>query len=67
MTMNDWSKKLNAFLEFNEHEVLGNAGKVRATIAKEFATSEYEKYKAIENKTYYSDFDKMMKKALNKK
>jgi len=66
MTINDWSKKLNAFLEFNEHEVLGNAGKVATVIAKEFAIKEYEKYKVIENKNYQSDFDKEMKKILNK-
>jgi len=66
MTMEDWNKKLNAFLEFNEHEVLHNAGKVTAVIAKEFAVGEYEKYKMIENKTYQSDFDKEMKKILNK-
>jgi len=66
MTINDWSKKLNAFLEFNEHEVLGNAGKVTTVIAKEFAIKEYEKYKVIENKNYQSDFDKEMKKILNK-
>ncbi len=64
MTMNDWNRKLNAFLEFNEHEVLYDAGKVTAVIAKEFAVGEYEKYKTIENRTYQSDFDKEMKKIL---
>ncbi len=57
MTMQDWSKKLNAFLEFNEHEILQNAGKVTATIAKEFAISEFEKYRVIQDKSYKSDFD----------
>jgi len=57
MTMYDWSKKLNAFLEFNEHEILEDAGKVTAKIAKEFAISEFEKYKVIQNKSYQSDFD----------
>jgi len=67
MTMEDWNKKLNSFLEFNEYEVLYNAGKVTAVIAKEFAVGEYEKYKMIENRAYQSDFDKEMKKILNKK
>ena len=66
MTMEDWNKKLNAFLEFNEHEVLHNAGRVTAAIAKEFAVGEYEKYKIIESRNYQSDFDLEMKKILNK-
>ena len=57
MTMNDWSKKLNTFLEFNEHDILQNAGKVTAQLAKEFAVSEFEKYKVIQNKSYQNDFD----------
>lgn len=57
MTMKDWSKKLNAFLEFNEHDILQNAGKVTVQIAKEFAISEFEKYKVIQNKSHQSDFD----------
>ena len=60
MTMNDWSKKLNTFLEFNEHEILQNAGKVTAKLAKEFAISEFEKYKVIQNKSYQSDFDMLI-------
>jgi len=62
MTMNDWSKKLNAFLEFNEHEILQDAGKVTAKIAKEFAISEFEKYKIIQDKSYKSDFDMLLEK-----
>jgi hypothetical protein len=60
MTMKDWSKKLNAFLEFNEHDILQNAGKVTVQIAKEFAISEFEKYKVIQNKSYKSDFDRLI-------
>jgi len=62
MTMKDWSSKLNAFLQFNEREILQNAGKVTATIAKEFAISEFEKYKVIQDKSYTSDFDILLKK-----
>ncbi len=57
MTMKDWSSKLNAFLQFNERDILQNAGKVTAIIAKEFALSEFEKYKVIQDKSYKSDFD----------
>ncbi len=60
MTMNDWSKKLNAFLEFNEHDILLDAGKVTAQLAKEFAISEFEKYKVIQSKSYQSDFDMLI-------
>ena len=57
MNMQDWSQKLNTFLEFNEHDILQDAGKVTAVIAKEFAVSEFEKYRMIQDKSYSSDFD----------
>jgi len=60
MTMKDWSQKLNAFLQFNERDILQNAGKVTAVIAKEFAISEFEKYKIIQDKSYKSDFDMLL-------
>ena len=60
MTMKDWSQKLNAFLEFNERDILQNAGKVTTVIAKEFAISEFEKYKVIQDKSYKSDFDMLL-------
>ena len=60
MTMKDWSQKLNAFLQFNERDILQNAGKVTAVIAKEFAISEFEKYKVIQDKSYRSDFDMLL-------
>ncbi|WP_321777543.1 virulence RhuM family protein [Sulfurimonas sp.] len=60
MTMKDWSQKLNAFLQFNERDILQNAGKVTAVIAKEFAISEFEKYKVIQDKSYKSDFDMLL-------
>ena len=60
MTMKDWSQKLNAFLQFNERDILQNSGKVTAVIAKEFAISEFEKYKVIQDKSYKSDFDMLL-------
>jgi hypothetical protein len=62
MTMKDWVEKLNAFLQFNQKDILQNSGKVTATIAKEFAEKEYEKYKPIQDKLFESDFDKELKK-----
>ena len=67
MTMKDWVKKLDAFLQFNEEDILHNSGKVTAQIAKEFAESEYEKYKPIQNRLFESDFDKEIKKLLKGK
>ncbi len=60
MTMEDWAKKLNAFLQFNEKEILNNAGKVTAAIAKEFAESEFEKYRIIQDRLFKSDFDRLL-------
>jgi len=59
MTMEEWAKKINAFLQFNEKELLENAGKVTAAIAKEFAESEFEKYRIIQDKLFKSDFDRL--------
>lgn len=60
MTMNDWKSKLDAFLEFNDAEILQNKGKVTAAIAKQFAESEFEKYRVIQDSLYQSDFDKLI-------
>jgi len=64
MTMKDWSEKLKAFLQFNEKEILQNTGKISAEVAKQFAESEFEKYKPIQDKLFESDFDREMKKFL---
>ncbi len=66
MTMEDWAKKLNAFLQFNEKDILTNAGKVSHAIAKEFAENEFEKYRIIQDKLFQSDFDKLINKLENK-
>ena len=62
MTMNDWAGKLNAFLQFNQKDILQNAGKVTTAIAKAFAESEFEKYRIIQDKFFESDFDKIIKR-----
>lgn len=66
MTMKDWSEKLNIFLRFNEEDILEDAGKVTAEIAKTFAESEFEKYRPVQDQLYESDFDKEIKKYLKK-
>ena len=67
MTMKDWAEKLNVFLKFNDEDILDNAGKITAEIAKAFAESEFEKYRPIQDQLYESDFDKEIKKILEKK
>ncbi len=62
MYMKDWVEKLDAFLKFNEKEILDNLGKVSAEIAKSFAESEYEKYRVIQDRLIESDFDKAIKR-----
>ena len=60
MTMDDWADRLNRFLEFNEHEILTDSGRVTHEIAKAFAESEFEKYRIIQDRLYESDFDKFV-------
>ncbi len=62
MTMKDWVHKLNAFLQFNDRDVLNNPGKVSQEIAKAFAESEFEKYRIIQDRLFESDFDREVKK-----
>ncbi len=61
MTMEDWAKRLNAFLQFNQKEILSDAGKVTQAIAKSFAESEFEKYRIVQDRLFESDFDKAIK------
>ncbi len=60
MTMEDWANRLNAFLQFNEREILDNPGKVSTEVAKAFAESEFEKYRIMQDRLYRSDFDKLI-------
>ena len=60
MTMKDWVEKLNAFLQFNGKEILNNAGKISASVAKELAYKEYDKFKVKQDKLYKSDFDNFL-------
>lgn len=61
MTMADWAKKLDAFLQFNQRDLLEHPGKVSAEIAKAFAESEFEKYRIVQDRLFESDFDRMLK------
>ena len=63
MYMKDWVQKLNAFLQFNEVDVLQNKGRVTHEIAKTFAETEFEQYRVIQDKAYKSDFDKFIEES----
>jgi len=57
MTMEDWAKRLDIFLSADEREVLEDAGRISAEIAREHAESEFEKYRVIQDRLFQSDFD----------
>jgi len=61
MTMEDWAKRLDIFLQADDREILTDAGKISAQIAKEHAESEFEKYRIIQDKLFENDFDKQIK------
>lgn len=61
MTMQDWESRLNRFIEATDREVLQDAGKVTAEIAKAHAESEFEKYRIVQDRLFESDFDRLLK------
>ncbi len=63
MTMQDWETRLNRFLAATDREVLQDAGKVTAEIAKAHAESEFEKYRIIQDRLFESDFDRIIAKS----
>jgi hypothetical protein len=65
MTMEDWAKRLDLFLEFSERDVLKDAGSITTEMAKQYAESEFEKYRIIQDQLFESDFDKELKKILD--
>ena len=67
MTMVDWASKLDAFLKFNDAEILQDKGKVTAEVAKAFAESEFEKYRVIQDENYQSDFDRILEEVISDK
>ena len=61
MTMQDWEERLGGFLKLWDREILQDAGKVSAEIAKAHAESEFEKYRIVQDRLFESDFDRMVK------
>lgn len=60
MTMEDWAKRLDIFLAADDREILQDAGKVTAKIAKQHAENEFEKYRIIQDRLYQSDYDRFL-------
>ncbi len=60
MTMQDWEIRLNRFIEATDREVLQDAGKVTAEIAKAHAETEFEKYRIVQDRMFVSDFDALI-------
>ena len=61
MTMEDWAKRLDTFLKFDEREILQDKGEVSQEISQAFAESEFEKYRIVQDRLFKSDFDKEIK------
>ena len=66
MSMQDWISRLDAFLQFNEYDLLHNKGTVERKVADDLAKAEYKKYRILQDKKYVSDFDKSTEKFLKK-
>lgn len=60
MSMEDWAKRLDGFLEFNEHEILTGPGRISHEQAKLHAETEFEKYRIIQDRLFRSDFDRFL-------
>ena len=67
MKMTEWITKLDAFLQFNEYQILKDAGKVKHEVAKQLAEKEYEKFRITQDKNFESDFERETKKISDKK
>ena len=64
MTMEDWAKRLDIYLQADDLEVLRDAGKISAQLAKMHAETEFEKYRVVQDRLYQSDFDRYLEENL---
>ena len=67
MSMDDWAYRLDSFLQFNEYDILTNAGKISKKVADNLAKEEFKKYRIIQDREFKSDFDKLATSAMKKK
>jgi len=66
MKMADWVTRLDAFLQFNEYQILKDAGKVSHEVAMKLAEKEYEKFRITQDQNFVSDFEQQVKKMTDK-
>lgn len=64
MTMEDWAKRLDIYLQADDLEVLKDAGKISAQLAKAHAETEFEKYRVVQDRLYQSDFDRYLEETI---
>ncbi len=64
--MADWVNKLDAFLQFNEYEILTDAGRVSHYVAKGLAEEEYARFRVMQDRDYESDFEREAKRIVDK-
>jgi len=62
MKMEDWVARLDAFLQFNEYQILKDAGSVSHAVAMALAEKEYNQFRVLQDKTFESDFDQAVKR-----
>lgn len=62
MKMEDWTKKLDAFLQFNEYEILTNAGSISHEVAKSLVEEQYARFRVEQDRRFESDFEKETKR-----
>lgn len=67
MKMDDWVKKLDGFLQFNEYEVLTNAGQISAEVARQLAEAQFERFRVDQDRRFESDFEKEAKRLTSRK
>ena len=67
LSMAEWVSRLDAFLQFNEYDLLHKKGAVKRNVADELAKEEFKKYRVIQDEQYISDFDKSTQKYLTNK
>jgi hypothetical protein len=67
MRMADWVEKLDAFLRFNEYDVLNNSGKVSHDVALKLAEEQYEQFRVMQDRSFEGDFERAAKRILGEK
>jgi len=67
MSMEDWAKRLDQFIEFTDREVLTDSGRISATLAQSHAESEFEKFRIVQDRLFESDFDRIVKQVASEK